>query len=141
MSKREDVLAALATRLEAHLPAGAVFQRGGALPVRVPPAGVAILRDGDPGEPEVTLSPVEWHYVHRAEVEIVVQDPGRDAALDALAVAVGLALAADRTLGGVCDWAEGEAPSPVDLAVEGAPSLKAAVVPVVLRYSTTDPLM
>ena len=52
----------------------------------------------------------------------------------------GAALAADRTLGGLCDWVEAEAPRPVDLPVEGAASLKAAVIPVVLHYSTADQL-
>ena len=32
------------------------------------------------------------------------------------------------------------APRPVDLPVEGAASLKAALIPVVLHYSTADPL-
>ena len=41
--------------------------------------------------------------------------------------------AADRTLGGLCDWVEAEAPRPVDLPVEGAASLKAAVIPVILH--------
>ena len=54
--------------------------------------------------------------------------------------AEGAALAADRTLGGLCDWAEADAPRPIDLPVEGAASLKAAVIPVVLHYSTADPL-
>jgi hypothetical protein len=49
-------------------------------------------------------------------------------------------IAADRTLGGVCDWVEAEAPRPVDLPVEAAGSLKAAVIPVVLHYTTADPL-
>jgi len=35
---------------------------------------------------------------------------------------------------------EAQAPRPVDLPVEGAASLKAAVVTVVLHYSTADPL-
>jgi hypothetical protein len=43
-------------------------------------------------------------------------------------------------LGGLCDWVEAEAPRPVELPVEGAASLKAAVIPVVLHYSTADPL-
>ena len=46
----------------------------------------------------------------------------------------------DRTLGGLCDWVEAEAPRPVDLPVEGAASLKAAVIPVILHYTTADPL-
>jgi len=115
--------------------------RGEALPERVPAAGLLILRDGDPGEPAVTLSPLRYHYQHRAEVEALVQtSTGRDAAFDALAAGVGTAIAADRTLGGLCDWAEAEAPRPVDLALDGAVTLKAAVIPIVLHYTTTDPL-
>ena len=49
-------------------------------------------------------------------------------------------LAADRTLGGLCDWVEAEAPRPVDLAIDGAAGLKAAVIPIVLQYASTDPL-
>jgi hypothetical protein len=115
--------------------------RGDVLPERVPTAGLLILRDGDPGEPAVTLSPLRYHYQHRAEVEAVVQaGTGRDGAFDMLVAGVGVALAADRTLGGLCDWAEAEAPRPVDLAVEGAATLKAAIIPIVLHYSTDDPL-
>jgi hypothetical protein len=134
---RETVLAALHALL-GTLPATAL--RGEVLPERVPTAGLLILRDGDPGEPDVTLSPLRYHYRHRAEIEAVVQGTGRDAAFDTLCAGVGTALAADRTLGGLCDWVEAEAPRPVDLAVEGAASLKAAVIPVVLHYTTADPL-
>jgi len=35
------------------------------LPERVPAAGLLILRDGEPGEPEVTLSPLRYHYEGR----------------------------------------------------------------------------
>jgi len=94
----------------------------------------------EPGEPEVTLSPLRYHYQHRAEIEAVVQGATRDAAFDTLCASVGAAIAADRTLGGLCDWVEAEAPRPVDLPVEGAATLKAAVIPVVLHYSTADPL-
>jgi hypothetical protein len=136
-SPRETILAALHARLLA-LPATAL--RGDALPERVPAAGLLILRDGEPGEPEVTLSPLAYHYQHRAEIEAVVQGATRDAAFDTLCGGIGAALAADRTLGGLCDWVEAEAPRPVDLPVVGAPSLKAAVIPVVLHYSTDDRL-
>jgi hypothetical protein len=108
----------------------------------VPAAGLLILRDGDPGEPAVTLSPLRYHYQNRAEVEAAVQagSGGRDAAFDVLAAGVGTVLSADRTLGGLCDWVEAEAPRPVHLAVDGAAALKAAVIPIVLHYSTSDPL-
>jgi hypothetical protein len=57
-----------------------------------------------------------------------------------LAVGVGVTLAVDRTLGGLCDWVEAEAPHPVDLAVDGAATLKAAVITIVLHYASADPL-
>ena len=135
---RETILAALHARL---LPLAALILRGDVLPERIPATGLIILRDGKPGEPEVTLSPLSYFYEHRAELEVVIQaGTGRDALFDALTASIGTALASDRTLGGLCDWVEAEAPEPVDLAVDGAASLKAAVIPVILHYSTADPL-
>ena len=134
---RETILDAQHARL---LTLPATVLRSDVLPERVPPDGLLILRDGDPGEPEVTLSPVAYHYQHRAEIEAVVQGTDRDAAFDALCASIGTAIAADRTLGGLCDWVEAEAPRPLDLPVEGAASLKAAVIPVILHYTTADPL-
>jgi len=135
---RETVLAALHARLQTI---AAPSLRGDVLPERIPATGLIILRDGNPGEPEVTLSPLTWFYQHRAELEVVIQaGSGRDALFDALTADIGVALAADRTLGGLCDWVEAEAPEPVDLPIEGAAALKAAVIIVVLHYATTDPL-
>lgn len=134
---RETILQALHALLQT-LPATAL--RGEVLPERVPAAGLLILRDGDPGEPEVTLSPLTYHYQHRAEIEAVVQGPDRDAAFDILVAGVGTALGEDRTLGGLCDWVEAESPRPIDLAVDGAATLKAAVIPLVLHYASADPL-
>jgi hypothetical protein len=137
LTARETILTALFARLSV-LPATAL--RGDALPERVPTPGLLILRDGEPGDPEVTLSPLRYHYQHRAEIEAVVQSAARDPAFDALCASVGAIIAADRTLGDLCDWVEAEAPRPVDLPVEGAASLKAAVIPIILHYSTGDPL-
>ncbi len=134
---REFILQALLAALQT---VPATVLRGEVLPERVPAGGLLILRDGEPGEPAVTLSPLAYHYQHRAEIEAVVQGAGREAAFDTLCASIGAAIAADRTLGGLCDWVEGEAPRPVDLLVEGAASLKAAVIPVVLHYTTADPL-
>ena len=135
---REVVLQALHALLQ-NQPAPVL--RGEVLPERTPTIGLLILRDGDPGEPAVTLSPLRYHYQYRAEVEAVVQaGTGRDAAFDALATGIGIVISADRTLGGLCDWIEAEAPRPVDLAIDGAAAMKAAVIPIVLHYSTSDSL-
>ena len=134
----ETILAALHARLQ---PLAAVTLRDEVLPERIPAAGLIILRDGQPGEPEVTLSPLRYHDQHRAELEVVVQTGnGRASAFDGLISTIGAALEADRTLGGLCDWVEPEAPASVDLAVDGAAALKAAVITVVLHYTTTGPL-
>ena len=137
-SKRETILAALHARLQTL---AAPVLRGEVLPERIPAAGLIILRDGKPGEPEVTLSPLTYFYEHQAELEVVIQaGNGRDILFDALSAAIGIALAADRTLGGLCDWVEAEAPEPVDLPIEGAAALKAAVITIVLHYASPDPL-
>ena len=135
---RETILAALHARLQTL---AATVLRDEVLPERIPPAGLIILRDGQPGEPEVTLSPLRYHYQHRAELEVIVQASGnRATAFDVLIASIGTALATDRTFGGLCDWVEAEAPASVDLPVDGAIALKAAVVTVVLHYTTADPL-
>lgn len=139
MTQRETILTALAVLLRTipHVP----VLRGEVLPERIPSAGLLILRDGNPGDPEVTLSPLRYHYQHRAELEVIVQASGdRDTRFDQLIALIGAAIAVERTLGGLCDWVEAAAPEPVDLAVEGATSLKAAVVPIILHYSLADPL-
>lgn len=140
-STRENVLAALHARL---LPLTALVLRDELLPERIPAAGLVILRDGQPGEPEVTLSPLRYHYQHRAELEVVVQaGTGRASAFDILIAAIGTALEADRTLGGLCDWIEPEAPAPVDLPVEVVkrhPILRAKATPSVTRCHPTERL-
>ena len=136
---RETILIALANLLRTvpHVP----VLRGEVLPERIPPSGLMILRDGDPGEPGVTLSPLMYHYRHLAELEVIVQTgEDRDARFDRLIGRIGAAISADRTLRGLCDWVEAEAPEPVDLPVEGASTLKAAVVPIILHYATSDAL-
>ena len=136
---RETILTALADLLRTipHVP----VLRGEVLAERVPPAGLMILRDGNPGEPGVTLSPLTYHFQHQTELEVIVQSAtDRDTLFDALIAQIGAIIGADRTLGGLCDWVEPEAPEPVDLPVEAGSSLKAAVLPVILHYATADPL-
>lgn len=137
MTVRETILSALHTRLLA-LPATTL--RGEVLPERIPAEGLLILRDGEPGAPEVTLSPLTYHYQHRAEIEAIVQGVDRDLAFDTLCANIAAVISGDQTLGGLCDWVEAEAPQPIELPVEGAVSLKAAVISVMLHYSTANPL-
>src|SRR6266545_3235083 len=100
-STREQVLSALFDRLQ--LIAGGTVKRNEALPASVPPGGLVILRDGDAGEPDVTLNPRSEFYSHRAEIEAFVTRPvggGGEADLDTLVERIGSALRADPDLGG-----------------------------------------
>jgi hypothetical protein len=139
MSRREDVLAALHALLVGV--AGALVRRNVALPIRIPAEGLVILRDGDPGEPETSLSPLMYHYEHAAQVEVIVQAVDtQDALFDAICAAIGARLEANRTLGGQCDWVEGSAPAPTDIITEGGEPMKGAVVTITLTYATPSPI-
>ena len=72
-SMREQVLSALFGQLQAT--PQTVVKRNEALPSSVPADGLVILRDGDPGEPDVTLNPRTEFYTHRAEIEAFVTQP------------------------------------------------------------------
>jgi len=138
---RETILQALLAALEA-VP-GPTVLREDVLPERIPPAGLVILRDGDPGTPEVMLSPLAYYYEHKAELEVIVRGKtpaARAAAFDTLEQNIGTVITANRTLGGLCDWVEASAPKPVDLPIEGAEALKAAIIEITLIYTTADPL-
>ena len=135
---QENLLSSLHASLST-LPASVL--RGEVLPERIPATGLLILRDGEPGTPEVTLSPLRYSYEHAIEIEVVIQGADREARFDALCSSIGSLITADRTLGGLCDWIEAEAPRPVDLPVEGAATLKAAVLTLILHYTTSDPLI
>lgn len=137
-TKRETVLQALHDFM-LGLPHSTV--RGGVLPERLPANGLFILRDGEPGEPDVTMSPLTYHYEHKAEVEAIIHISDHiDTNFDLMTSALGAAINGERTLGGLCDWVEAKAPQPVDMPIEGGAHLKAAIIPVHLHYSTSDPL-
>lgn len=140
-SRREQVLSALFDRLSGV--AGANVRRNEALPQAVPAGGLVILRDGDPGEPDVTLNPRSEFYSHRTEVEAFVTQPaggGGEAALDALLGKIGTALAVDRGLGGLAESLFWSAPETSVLAIEGAAPILTARIMVTVEYLVSDPL-
>ncbi len=140
-SKREQVLSALSGRLRGI--AGAAVKRNEALPVSVPAGGLVLLRDGDPGEPDVTLNPRTEFFSHRAEIEVFVTRPvdgGAEVVLDDLLSQIGAALAADRSLGGLAENLLCSAPETSVLAIEGAAPILAARITITIEYLAGDPL-
>jgi len=140
-STREQVLSALFDRLQ--LIVGGTVKRNEALPSSVPAGGLVILRDGDPGEPDVTLNPRTEFFSHRAEIEAFVTQPvggGGEAALDVLLSEVGAALVADCSLGGLAENLFWSAPETGVLAIEGAAPVLTARLTVTIEYLVSDPL-
>jgi hypothetical protein len=142
MSKREAALAALHTRLQNAFPGRSpapLVLRGETIPQRIPPGGLVVLRDGDTVEETAILSPLAWAIEHRAEIEVTVAGAtpaARNTLLDALLVAVGDAITADRTLGGTVEWAQPGAAELQDIEFEGAAAARSALVPVTLWFTT-----
>jgi hypothetical protein len=141
-SKREQVLDAVKALVAAALP-DADVKRNLAKADRIPPGGLVIVRDGDPGEPEVVLSPLLYIYTHRIPIEVAAYETSsrtRELVLDEMLGAIGAAVAGNRTLGGLCDFVEAQAPATDDVETAGARAGRWADAAIVATYGTPDPL-
>ncbi|MFN3943896.1 MAG: hypothetical protein ACK4K7_03055 [Allosphingosinicella sp.] len=141
-TKQMQVVLALKALVETALPTAHVrgFDRDTSKPRKNDAGGTVIGHPGEPGEPEVDLSPLTFHYSHRMYLELIDPKGEGGPALDAMIKRLGEAIAGDRTLGGLVDWLQGESPDRNDRTVEGLATGNWAVVPVVANYSTEDPL-
>lgn len=142
MSQRENAIGALFALL-GQLSLGTTVKRNAALPERIADHAMAILRDGEMGEPEVSLSPLTYHWQHQVAIELFVADPDastRDSRMDGLLTELASLIEADRTLAGVVEYAEIGQPKFDELAPEGTSGIKACLLPVVLHYSSAGPL-
>lgn len=141
-SKREQVLDAMKALLSSALP-NADVRRNLAKPERIPPGGLVVVRDGDPGEPEVMLSPLVYVYSHRIPIELAAYETSSQSpeqVLDEMLGAIGVAVSGNRTLGGLCDFIEAQAPSTDDVETAGARAGRWADAAIVAVYGTPDPL-
>lgn len=141
-SDREKVVSAALALVKAALP-NASPGRNRDRPEEVGPGGAFVLRDGSPGEAEVTLSPLTYHYEHRMELDVAAYASSTntaEAVLDQMLSEVGAAVAADRTLGGLCDWLDCEAPEIDDLEPTSSTDGRWASATLVASYSTSSPL-
>ncbi len=142
MSKREQILQALFEKLQTlkNIP----VKRNETLPQIIPEKGIVMLRDGKQGEPEIILSPPICIFKHEAEVEVIVQaakSEERDKKLDEILEHIGILLSSDVTLCGLTDYVYPKPPEIIDEFIDGAATIKAAVIPVVLEYSSTNALL
>lgn len=142
MSQRENAIGALFAVL-GQLSLGTMVKRNAALPERIADHAMAILRDGEMGEPEVSLSPLTYHWQHQVAIELFVADPDastRDSRMDGLLTELATLIETDRTLAGVVEYAEIGPPKFDELAPDGTGGIKACLLPVVLHYSSSGSL-
>ena len=143
MSQREEAIGALFVVLGQLSLGPTLVKRNAAVPERLSDHAFVFLRDGDMGEPEVSLSPLTYHWQHQAVIELYVAEPDaatRDARMDGLLEELGSLIQADRTLGGTVEYCEIAPPKFEELAPEGTSGIKACLLPVVLHYSSAGPL-
>jgi hypothetical protein len=145
MSKRLDVVKAVKELLKAAFPGFDVkgLDADAAFPDRIPPNGLIIVRNSDPGAPEVDLCPPTYNYEHPIKVEIAgYSSPTKTPAevVDEILETIGTAVQANRMLAGLCSWLDTEAPAIDDFSTEGSRSVAMTELNIIAHYSTPNPL-
>lgn len=122
----------------------AKVERNSAVAEKIPPAGLVIIRDGKPGEPDYILGGFDnVYYSHAVEIEIFIQsgDPvQRDEKFDLLVQEIGTALTANPDLEGLVAGLTYGRPEVVTQAVDGGPAIKTGVIIVTAEYEAATPL-
>lgn len=142
-STREAALVALFTTLQGLT--GPDVERNQPIPQNIGADGLVVVRDGDPGEPEMAFSPQSFHYQHEAEIEVFYKAPNpvtRATGVDGIMQDIATLVLADRTLGGAVEYAHVQAPTSIEeTPVEGAEDVSSAFLTVILIYTTNEPLL
>ena len=140
-SNREIALQALLATIRAAVPSGTIVRRNdGGASYSAATAVYLDIMDGDPGEPDIGLSPERYFWRHEAEIYIGIEGntgPVRASERDTLIMAIDAAINADPTLGNKVQDSEVGTPRVADLArAEGGPGIAATVLPVILEYES-----
>lgn len=137
-----DILAALRALVSNALPGVDVrgFNEDATLPERLPADGVVLGDWGDPGEPDIDLSPVAYNYVHDVPVDIAVPVVAGDALLAQLLGQIGSAVSGNRTLGGRCNWLDVKAPTISTSESQNGAPIRVASFAFVADYTLANPL-
>jgi hypothetical protein len=141
-TKQLQVLQAVKALVSQALPGATIvgFDQDADKPTRIGPNGCAVGHPGEPGEPDVDLSPLAYNYSHRIPVEIIGPDGKGGSDLDVLLGAVADGAAADPFLGGLCDWFGVGTPDFNDRSSDGVASTNWATLWLVAEYSTDNAL-
>lgn len=141
-SQAEKILDKLKALIDAA--STAKIERNSAVPEKIPPNGLIIIRDGNPGDPEYVLGGFSnVYYSHNIEIEIYIQDGApaqRDRKFDELMQTVGTVLENNPTLDGLVAGLTYARPDTHTQPIDGGPAIKAGVIMLMAEYETPTPL-
>lgn len=104
--------------------------------------GVINIAEQDTVETDRVFGVTRRYFRAVLTAEVIVQGltpAERDARLDAIYTAIGAAMAADRTLGGIADYVDVSGPgAPVNALWQGASNIKAGSIEIAVDYSTGE---
>lgn len=145
MSKHQEVADAVKALVKRALPMATVIGMDleEAKPTMIGELGQAIVRSGDPGDPEIDLSPPTWWWDRSFPIELAAKnEPSRPAreVLAEMARDVGDAIQADPYLGGLCMWLDASPPVSGEVDHRGAAPIAWTDFAIIASYSTTSPL-
>ncbi len=142
MSKAEQILEKLETLFEQNCEAR--VERNESEPERIPKAGLIVIHDGDPGEPEITLGGFSHtYYSHPIEIDIFVQEGkriDRDAKFDELLQQIDMVLQNYPKLDGLVDGMTYGRPVTETQTIDGGAAVKSGTLIIEVDYETETPL-
>lgn len=130
------VFEALKTGLETALAGKATVHEDENRPQKIG-VGIVVLRQGEPGEAQVILSPRAYSYDHDFRVETVA--PTQEALGEILGL-IDRWIEENRSLSGLTDWLEPTAPQQDVAEVFGTAESPYALFDIVASYTTPSPL-
>jgi hypothetical protein len=143
-SVREQILSAFFTELKTLESSSIKLLRNPEKLMKIPENGAIItLRDGQSNEPEVLLSPLTYIYEQTASIEVMINHAyaqNQGTSLDDLLMIIGNVIEGNRSMNGLAEWMEAQAPDFLQEAIEGAPAIRGVTVNVLIRFHTTSPL-
>ena len=138
-SKRESIVLALAKEITVLEDDDIRVYRNLDKPQKIPADGIIIIRDNDAAkEIDVLLNPVTYIFELIVQLEVMVQHQDanvRTKRLDELLLRIERVININRTINGLAEWVELKSAEFQDESIEGAATIRAAIVPVVVRFS------
>jgi hypothetical protein len=144
ISKRESIVLALVKAISTSENADTQVYRNLDKPLKVPPGGMIILRDNEAAkEMDTLLNPLSYTYELTIQLEVMVQYQEADVRSRMLDLMISMLvniINANRTLNSLAEWVGVKPAEFQEEPIEGAATVRSAIVPVSVRFSASDAL-